>query len=92
MNSAARLSGAGFAALLAALVALGAPALAADGPLAVAGAMGMPYAPVVRVVDTVSSLGPLATERRSSRSRTWCASTATRATVWWWLPRGSPRV
>ena len=62
MNSAARLSGAGFAALLAALVALGAPALAADGPLAVADAMGMPYAPVVRVVDTASSLGPLATE------------------------------
>ena len=48
--------------MLAALVALGAPALAADGPLAVADAMGMPYAPVVRVVDTASSLGPLATE------------------------------
>lgn len=62
MKIAERLSGAGFAALLAASAALAAPAPAADGPLTVAEAMGMPYAPAVRVVDTVSSLGPLATE------------------------------
>ncbi len=62
MKIAARLSGVGFAALLAACVALAAPARTANGPLTVAEAMGMPYAPVVRVVDTVSSLGPLAAE------------------------------
>jgi formylmethanofuran dehydrogenase subunit E len=56
------LFGAGFTAFLAAFVALTASALAADGPLTLAEAAAMPYAPVVRVVDTVSSLGPLATE------------------------------
>ena len=47
---------------LTAFVALAAPAPAADGPLTLAQAAGMPYAPVVRVVDTVSSLGPMATD------------------------------
>ena len=62
MRSAARSSGTSFAASLAACVALAAPARAANGPLAVAEAVRMPYAPVVRVVDTASSLGPLAAE------------------------------
>jgi formylmethanofuran dehydrogenase subunit E len=51
-----------FVAVLAAFGALAAPAPAADGPLALAEAAAMPYAPVVMVVDTVSSLGPLAAE------------------------------
>jgi formylmethanofuran dehydrogenase subunit E len=56
------LSGTGLAAFLAACGPLATPARAANGPLTVAEAMGMRYAPVVRVVDTVSSLGPLAAE------------------------------
>jgi hypothetical protein len=56
------LFGAGFTAFLAAFVALTASARAGNGPLTLAEAAAMPYAPVVKVVDTVSSLGPLATE------------------------------
>jgi formylmethanofuran dehydrogenase subunit E len=49
-------------ALLAAFVAPLSPALAVDCPLTVAEATAMPYAPAVKVVDTVSSLGPLAAQ------------------------------
>ncbi len=62
MRNSVGLSGRWIPAVLVASVALAAPALAADGPLGLAEAAAMPYAPVVRVVDTVSSLGPLAAE------------------------------
>ena len=62
MRSSIGSSGRWIPAVFVASVALAAPARAADGPLSLAEAAVMPYAPVVKVVDTVSSLGPLAAE------------------------------
>ncbi len=55
-------AGAACLALATALGAFAGPPAFSDGPLTIAEAAAMPYAPVVTVVDTVSSLGPLAAQ------------------------------
>jgi len=89
MESPAELPVMRFVAFLAAFVALAAPAPAADGPLSLAEAAAMPYVPVVKVVDTVSSLGPLAAEPQVVTLADLVRTTATPATGCWWLPPGS---